>query len=87
MQHLTVIELLKQVIMSWQVIAVTIGVILYLQIVFYVSRKRRGPAKIHKMSANKEQPKAEKPAKDEIKELDEEQPGKSSNDELGLEEE
>jgi len=87
MQHLTVIELLKQVIVSWQVIAVTIGVLLYLQLVFYVSRNKRGPGKIHKMSEKKGQSKAEKPAKAAAKEAEEDHSGKSSNDELGLEEE
>jgi len=84
MQSLTVVELLKQVVTSWQVIAVTIAIVLYLQLVFLVTRKRRGPSKIHKMSA--------KPAKVKAKSEpaaiapEEAGAGKSSNEELGLEE-
>jgi len=82
MESLTVVELLKQVITSWQVIAVTIGIILYLNLVFFVTRGNRNPLKIHRMSAKN------KPAKKENKPevLEESGAGKSANEELGLEE-
>ena len=85
MQSLTVIELLKQVVTSWQVIAVTIAMVLYLQLVFLASRKRRGPSKIHKMSAKpaKAKAKKEQPAAGAPEEAG---AGKSTNEELGLEE-
>jgi len=85
MQSLTVIELLKQVVTSWQVIAVTIAIILYLQLVFLVTRKRRNPAKIHKMSAK--QTKAKSKPVPAASAPEEAGAGKNANEELGLEEE
>jgi len=83
MQSLTILELLKQVVLSWQVIVITIAIVLYLQIVFYAARKRRGPKKISKISMKPAKPKAEKPAENP----EEASVGKNSNDELGLDEE
>jgi len=83
MQSLTVIELLKQVVLSWQVIVITVAVVLYLQLVFHVARKRRGPKKVLKLSTKQKKPKSE-PAADMPAEASS---GKSSNEELGLEEE
>jgi len=83
MQSLTVLELLKQVVLSWQVIVITIAIVLYLQIVFYVARKRRGPKKTSKISMKQKKPKAEKPAES----AEAGAPGKSANEELGLDEE
>ena len=82
MQSFTVIELLKQVVTSWQVIAVTIAIVLYLQLVFFVTRRRRTPQKIHKMSPKKAKAKPDKPASAP----EEAGMGKSTNEELGLEE-
>ena len=53
MQSLTVFEVLKQVILSWQVIAITVGLVIYLNLVFFVSRKHHGPYKIHRISFKK----------------------------------
>jgi len=83
MQSLAIIELLKQVALSWQVIAVTIAIILYLQLVFYVVRKRKGPSKISKISTKQNKPKPEKQADTPIEAAS----GKSTNEELGLDEE
>jgi hypothetical protein len=38
-----VIAMLKEVIFSWQVIAVTIAIVLYLKIVFYTARSYHRP--------------------------------------------
>jgi len=85
MQTPTVIELLKQVITSWQVIAVTIAIILYLQLVLLASRKRRSPKAISKLSEKPAKAKKAQPAAASAPE--EAGAGKSTNEELGLEEE
>ena len=83
MQSLTVFELIKQVFSSWQVIAVTIAVILYLNLVFYVARKHHRPLKIHRISIKKKN----KPVAEEISSGPEEAgSGRNANEELGLEE-
>ncbi|MDR0502246.1 MAG: hypothetical protein LBH16_02880 [Treponema sp.] len=71
-----IIEMLKQVITSWQVIAVTIGIILYLNIVFYTARS------YHRPKVKKEKVKKQKPEPEAVPEEIE----SDSNDELGLEE-
>ena len=72
------IELLKQVISSWQVIVITIAIILYLQIVFYAARSYHRP-RIKKIKIKRMKP---EPAAgpEEIED------GHDSNDDLGLEE-
>ncbi|MDR2942906.1 MAG: hypothetical protein LBV17_09975 [Treponema sp.] len=75
------LEVLKQIIKSWQVIAAAVAVLLYINIVSYVSRSyhppRRPREKKIKMKAEKTEP-----VPDAVQEEDE----SNSNDELGLEE-
>jgi len=85
MQSLTVFEVLKQVIFSWQVIAITVALVLYLNLVFFVSRRHHRPLKIHRISFKKKKAK-EKP-EDSIEVTKKSKSGSSVNDELGLEEE
>ena len=84
MQSLTVIEVLKQVFTSWQVIVSVIVIVLYLNLVFFVSRAHRRPNKIRRLSV-----KSNIPSSKEKENADEKKPAKSinTNDELGLEEE
>ena len=71
-------DLLIDVIMSWQVIAVTIAIVIYLSLVFYVAKAYRRPrVKSVKVRMKKYQPAA---GPEETGE------GENSNDELGLEE-
>ena len=73
--------MLKQVITSWQVIAVTIVLVLYLYIVFYAARSYRRPrAKKEKIKRHKIK-KADLPTAPKDSESAE-----NTNDELGLEE-
>jgi cbb3-type cytochrome oxidase subunit 3 len=71
-------KILAQVITSWQVIALTITLILYLFLVFYVARTKRKKRPPKYASTGKKAPKAEgkgeTPAED------------GGEDELGLEE-
>jgi len=74
--------LLVKVISSWQVIAITVALILYLRIVFYVSKAYHRPM-VSKISFKKKKSKSEEiTAAPEVKEEE-----ASTNDELGLEEE
>jgi hypothetical protein len=73
-------ELLTQIIKSWQVIAVSIALVLYLNIVSYAARSYRRP-KVKKVKIK--QKKAE-PLPASIPE--EGESSHDSNDELGLEE-
>ena len=74
------VELLKQVISSWQVIFITIALILFLQIVFYAARSYHRPReKKIKVKIKKSKP---EPAQGP----EEAESGSNSNDELGLEE-
>ena len=70
-------ELLPRVIISWQVILVTVAVVLYLFLIFYVARPRRRkrPAKFSSTGRSKKiaPPKVE------------ETPEPPEGDELGLE--
>ena len=74
----SLIEILKQVFTSWQVIVVTIAVLLYMHIVTSAAKKRTSRPRQMKM------PKAKK--KEEAPLLPTEDSESSSNDELGLEE-
>jgi len=47
-----VLELLKQVILSWQVLVVTIALVLYIFVVNYVARRYHAPRKMKKISFN-----------------------------------
>ena len=74
--------LLVKVISSWQVIAVTVALVLYLRIVLYVSRSYHTP-RAKKASSKKTKSKSE-----DVLPAPEETGGEAStNDELGLEEE
>jgi Na+-transporting methylmalonyl-CoA/oxaloacetate decarboxylase gamma subunit len=75
-------ELLKQILVSWQVIVVTVGLVIYIYIVNYVSRSYR------RTRVKKEKVKKPKKAEPVIEQegVEEVESGSSSNDELGLEE-
>ena len=79
-----ILNIVKQVLTSWQVIAVTIAILLYISIINYVSRSYRKPRvkKERKVKVKKEAPIAA-PLSDES---NDDLPGGNSNDELGLEE-
>jgi hypothetical protein len=72
--------LLKEVILSWHVIAITIALVIYMNIVFYVARSYRRP-KIKRVRVKKTR--ASK-TKDDVSGLPDD--GSDPNDELGLEE-
>jgi hypothetical protein len=72
-------ELLKDIVKSWQVIAVTIVLALYLYIVSYVSRTYHRPRMVKKVKVKTK--KAEPVAESGPEEIE-----SDSNDELGLEE-
>jgi hypothetical protein len=78
-----VVELVKEVLTSWQVIVVSIVLILYLSLVFYTAKSYHRPrvARPKKPKKTKE-PAAAAPAA----EAHEEAEAATSNDELGLEE-
>jgi cell division protein FtsL len=73
-----VLALLSEVISSWQVIAITVALVLYLNIVFYVARAYHRPRM--KLSQKIKFKRKSKPA------AAEEAVSSSSSDELGLEE-
>jgi len=74
-------ELLKQVVTSWQVIAITIVLLLYIAVVLNLSKKYYKP-RVKKSKVKKVKTKsAAKPDS-----TDDSLPGGDSNDELGLEE-
>ena len=79
--------MLKQVITSWQVIIVTVGLVLYISIVNYVARSYHRPLNIKKISFK---PKKAKPAAAaaaaEGAEGEDVPITSDSNDDLGLEE-
>ena len=82
MGSLTIFEILKQIFTSWQVIAVTIALILYTSIVSHVAKSYHSPRSTKKIKIFK---KKDKPAA--IEEGPETAAsGTDSNDELGLEE-
>jgi len=72
-------SLLGKVISSWQVIVVTVVLLIYLKLVFYVANPRYSRHSDFSMNSKPEKKKKEKPVKAS---------GKSSdNDDLGLTEE
>jgi flagellar biosynthesis/type III secretory pathway M-ring protein FliF/YscJ len=74
-------SLLKQVITSWQVIAVTIAIVIYISIVSSVARTRRRPhLALKKPKAKKKKAASTAEGPEEVT------TGSNSNDELGLEE-
>jgi flagellar biosynthesis/type III secretory pathway M-ring protein FliF/YscJ len=77
-----VIDLLLQVLKSWQVIAITLAIILYMTLVSYVARTH------HRPRASKSKAKAKKQKSAAAAAGPEETGGSGSsvNDELGLEE-
>ena len=77
-------ELLKQLLKSWQVIAVTVALIFYMYIVAYVSRS------YHRKRVKKVRIKVKKKKAEPVKvedDLDDEISDRNFNDELGLDEE
>ena len=76
-----VMELLRQVISSWQVIAVTIALVLFFRLVFNVSSSYRRPKTLRVGKKDKKQKKIPQGPEEVVS-----APGKSVNDELGLEE-
>ena len=76
-------DILVHVITSWQVIVVTVALVLYLFIVFYVAKAYRRPrVKAVRIRLRKSKPEAAA-GPEEIDDSD----GGDVNDELGLEEE
>ena len=76
-----IFQLLRQVITSWQVIVISIGLVLYLNIVFYVARAYHNPG-FGKLTIKKKKKK-----KDEVVvSSDDSDDSADENDELGLEE-
>jgi hypothetical protein len=76
-----IMALLGQVITSWQVIVVTIAIVIYISIVSSVARSRR---RLH-LAPKKIKPKKKKAAS-AVEGPEEVTTGSNSNDELGLEE-
>jgi hypothetical protein len=77
------LSLLLEVITSWQVIAVTVVIVLYLFLVTYVGRLYHRPRSISSFPSKPKKKKEEKAAAPEDGEGESEQ---ETNDELGLEE-
>jgi len=78
-----VLEMLKQVITSWEVLVVSVGLVLYIFIVNYAARSYRRPR------VKREKKVKVKKAEVVTETIEEEEDGGSvenSNDELGLEE-
>ena len=71
--------LLFQVIKSWQVIAISVALILYMFLVNYVARTYRRPRPVSKSKPKKAKVKIEK-------KNDKEKPAENTNEELGLKE-
>jgi len=83
MQQVSIFEIIKQVITSWQVIVITIIILLYIQIISHVSKSYHPPkASKKEKSPNKKQAKPE-PTDTGPEEVNS---GGDSNEELGLEE-
>jgi len=78
---MTIIELLKKVLVSWQVIAVTLAIIIYFFIVSYTARTYHRPR-----SSKKPKVKAPKKKKADAAAADSEGAGSGGSDELGIEE-
>ncbi|MDR0583061.1 MAG: hypothetical protein LBG57_01745 [Treponema sp.] len=73
-----IVALLLQVVTSWQVIAVTLAVLIYMSLVSYVARTRHRPRSI---SRNKPKKKEAAAGPEEVTGS-----GSDTNEELGLEE-
>jgi len=86
-----VIAMLKEVIFSWQVLAVTVVIVLYLNIVFYTAKsyhrpKAKPPEKV-KAAKKKAEPGPALPDAGKAEDEDEAaEPKEDSNADLGLEE-
>jgi len=81
MHPINLFELLKQVVMSWQVIAITIVLLIYIFIVLHISKNYHKPrVKKAKVKKAKAQPAAKSENEDDLPIHED------SNDELGLEE-
>jgi len=78
-----VLGLLKQVILSWQVIFITVALVLYIFIVNYTARSYHPPRNFKKISF-KLKPKKAKPAAEST--AGDENEISDTNDDLGLEE-
>ena len=75
-------ELLIQVVKSWQVIAVTIALVMYMFLVNFVARTYHRPSYVSRSRPHKTKKKAAPAAKSSGKET----PKETTNDELGLSE-
>jgi flagellar biosynthesis/type III secretory pathway M-ring protein FliF/YscJ len=86
MLAVSLVEVVKEVISSWQVLVITVVLILFLQVVFHVAKPYHRPraSKQKKPKKSKETP-AAAPAAAEA-EHEEAAPASNSNEELGLEE-
>jgi len=82
--------MLKQVIFSWQVLVVTVVIVLYLNIVFYTAksyhRPRAKPAEKPKVKKTKAEPGAASPDAGKNEPAEESDSKGDSNADLGLEE-
>jgi len=85
MQPVSTIDVIKQVLTSWQVIAVTIAILLYIHLVSYVARRYHRPRSSKKIEINLFKKKKASPAV-VPNNPEETVSGSNSNDELGLEE-
>jgi len=74
-----IIKLLVKVVSSWQVIVVTVVLLIYLKLVFYVANPRYSRHSDFSLSSKPEKKKKEKPVKASAK--------SSDDDDLGLTEE
>ena len=83
MESLSVFDVIKQVLSSWQVIVITIAVFLYIQIINHVSRRYHRPRPMKKIKIGLFKKKDKKAVSIEAEDS---LPGSSSNDDLGLEE-
>jgi len=73
--------LLLQVIKSWQVIAISVALVLYMFLVNYVARTYRRPRSVSKSKPQKAKVKADKKTADK---KTEDKPAEDTNAELGL---
>ena len=80
-----IFDIIKQVLTSWQVIAVTLAILIYISIVNHASRSYHRPREKKKLKLNFKK-KKEAPAAAPIGDPEDDLPGGDSNDELGLEE-
>jgi hypothetical protein len=69
--------IISQVIKSWQVIAVSVVIVLYMSLVNHVARTYHRPRSVSKSKPQKAKTKPEKKPKKE-------KPAENTNDELGL---